>query len=136
MSVFSQYLIVYSGNLKEEIPYYIRRLHGGWEVLGVALMLLHFALPFAVLLSRGSKRSGRILIVVALWILALRYVDLFWQLAPSMRGDRLGVKWTDAAALAGIGGIWLGFFLRALGSRPVVPVNAPHLKEALADGGH
>ena len=133
---FSQYLIVYSGNLKEEIPYYIRRLHGGWELLGVALMLFHFALPFAVLLSRGSKRTGRILIVVALWILALRYVDLFWQLAPSMRGDLLGVRWTDAAALAGIGGIWLGFFLRALGSRPIVPVNDPHLKEALANGGH
>jgi hypothetical protein len=133
---FSQYLIVYSGNLKEEIPYYIRRLHGGWQVLAVALMLFHFALPFAVLLSRGSKRNARVMLVVAVWMLVLRYADLFWQLAPSMRGDTLSVKWTDFAALAGIGGVWLGVFLRALGSRAVVPVNDPHFKEALADGGH
>lgn len=135
---FSQYLIIYSANLKEEIPYYIRRGQGGWEFVTVLLVACNFVLPFMVLLSRDVKRSRRMLLWVAVWVAALRYLDLYWMLAPSMRGDSLAgaLTWMDAAALAGIGGLWLGMFLRGLGSQPVVPARDPAFQEAMAHGGH
>ncbi len=133
---FSQFLIVYSANIKEEIPYYIRRFHGGWEYLSVALIAFNFAVPFLVLLSRDLKRNPRPLLAVALYVIVFRFADIFWTLAPSMRGDAFRVHWMDFAALAGIGGLWLGVFLKSLATRPAVPVNDPRLEEALANGGH
>jgi hypothetical protein len=125
---FSQFLIIWSGNLPEETPWYVRRLHGGWQYIGLAIVLLHFALPFLLLLSRDLKRHGRRLVLVALLVLAMRFVDLFWLIAPSLHTQRLGVHWLDVAALIGNGGLWLGVFAWQLQQRPLLPVRDPDFR--------
>jgi hypothetical protein len=124
---FSQFLITWSGNLPDEIPWYVSRLRGGWEWVALAIVVFHFALPFVVLLSRDVKRRPRALGLLALALVALRFVDLFWMVAPAFHPAQLMVHWLDAAALLGLGGLWLGVFVRELASRPLVQTNDPSL---------
>src|SRR5437867_1559766 len=88
---FSQYLIIWSGNLPEEIAWYLHRLQTGWRVVGVALVLFHFAVPFCLLLSRAVKRQGRMIVKVAVGILIVRLVDLFWLIAPEFHRTGIAV---------------------------------------------
>ena len=131
---FSQFLIIWSGNLPEETPYYIKRLTGGWQYFQLALILFHFALPFFLLLSRSRKRSGPRLVKVAGLILLMRFVDLYMQIIPAGHHSEVHFSWMDLAAPVGIGGLWLSAFLRQLESRPVLPVHDPHFAEALESG--
>jgi hypothetical protein len=134
---FSQYLIIYSGNLVEEIPYYVTRTTGGWGVVALLLVVFHFALPFALLLSRDLKRSGNRLIVVALGILVMRVIDLFFLVAPEFQTQGFSIHWLDIVAPIGVGGLWLWLFLTQLRQRPLLPLRDPHLAEALEGaGGH
>ena len=133
---FSQFLIIWAGNMADEIPWYVERLRGGWEYIGLALVVLHFALPFALLLSRDLKRNFRLLTGVALLILFMRFVDLYWLVAPDFRKGQFGVSWMDFIAPIAIGGIWLAFFAMQLNKRPLLPVRDPHLEEALEHGRH
>jgi len=131
---FSQFLIVWSGNLPEETPYYIKRLTGGWQYLQLVLILFHFALPFFLLLSRSLKRTGAKLVKVAGLILLMRFVDLYMQIIPAGHHAEFHFSWMDLAAPVGIGGLWLSAFLRQLENRPVLPVRDPHFAEALESG--
>jgi hypothetical protein len=131
---FSQFLIIWAGNLPDEIPWYVERLRGGWQFVGLALVMLHFALPFALLLSRDVKRDYRLLARVAVLILAMRLVDLYWMVAPSFRRTHFGVSWMDFVLPIGIGGVWLAYFTRQLSRRSLMPVRDPQLEEALAHG--
>lgn len=133
---FSQFLIIWAGNLPEEVPWYLKRLRGGWQWLGLALVLFHFALPFLLLLSSEVKRSRRPLLAVAMLILLMRVVDLFWLIVPAHddpHGASLAPHWPDvllcAAALIGMGGLWLALFLWQLGRRPLLPAHDPVLLE-------
>ncbi|HVO11886.1 MAG TPA: hypothetical protein VMX54_14195 [Vicinamibacteria bacterium] len=134
---FSQWLIIWSGNTTEETPFYVRRLQGGWEVVGAALVLFHFALPFALLLSRPLKRSARALSVVAWLMLVMQVVDLYWLIAPDLMGHGtravpLRVHWLDFSAVLGIGGLWLYLLLRQARRRPVLPLGEPEVRALLA----
>jgi hypothetical protein len=131
---FSQFLIIWSGNLPEETPYYLKRLTGGWQYFQLALIVFHFVLPFFLLLSRSLKRSGAKLVKVAVLILVMRFVDLYMQIIPAGHHAELHFSWMDLAAPIGIGGLWLSAFLRQLESRPVLPVRDPHFAEALESG--
>jgi hypothetical protein len=131
---FSQFLIIWAGNLPEEIPWYLERLRGGWEFIGLILIFGHFALPFALLLSRDLKRNFKLLAGIAIYILIIRYVDLYWLVAPDFRKGALGVSWMDFAAPIALGGFWLAYFLFQLEKRPLMPLNEPHLEEALEHG--
>ncbi len=124
---FAQFLITWSGNLPEEIPWYVSRLRGGWEWVALAVVLFHFVLPFVVLLSRDVKRRPRALATLALGLVALRFVDLFWLIVPAFHPAQLVVHWLDAAALVGLGGVWLAVFVRELASRPLLQLNDPSL---------
>jgi hypothetical protein len=126
---FSQFLIIWSGNQPETITWYKHRSGGGWQYVALALFLLNFALPFALLLSRFTKRRIHVLARVAVIVLAMRLVDLFWVVAPNFHHE-FHVHWLDVAAPAGIGGVWLWFFLRELKSRPVLPLRDPRLEGA------
>lgn len=130
---FSQFLIVWSGNLPEEIPWYIRRLASGWQWLALVLVLFHFALPFLLLLSRDLKRNARLLGTVAGGVLFVRLVDLFWLVGPDMKGHGhgLSVHWMDLAAVAAVGGAWLWTFAGHLKDRPLLPLGEPELREML-----
>ncbi len=132
---FSQFLIIWSGNLPEEIPWYVRRLQGGWQWVGLVLVLFHFALPFLLLLSRDLKRNARTLVKVAWAVLLMRLVDLFWLTAPQPGTGGFRVHWMDLAAPVGIGGLWLAIFFGQLGRRPLLALNDPEFKEVLAHAG-
>jgi hypothetical protein len=134
---FSQLLIIWSGNVSEETPFYLRRLQGGWQLLAVALLVFHFALPFALLLSRPLKRSARALGAVAALMLVMQLVDLYWLIGPDLLGHGhedapLRVHWMDLAAALGIGGLWLHLFARQARAAPVLPTGEPEVRELLA----
>jgi hypothetical protein len=150
---FSQFLIIWSGNLPEEIPWYMRRLFGGWGYVAVALVVFHFALPFILLLSRERKRRARALVLVALLVLVMRVVDLFWTIAPSVMAMHHGGAGGAEAGHGGlpdvvayalnfitpiaIGGFWLWWYARELASRPLLPLGDAGLEDALAEtNGH
>lgn len=128
---FSQFLIMWSGNLPEEIRFYLARFEDGWGLVSLLLVVFHFGLPFVLLLSRDLKRNARRLAWVAILMLVMRWVDLLWQVEPAFHERNPAMYWTYLAAPIGIGGIWLFFFLRELRKRPLLPVNDPYLPEAL-----
>jgi hypothetical protein len=131
---FSQFLIIWAGNLPEEIPWYLERLNGGWQFVALALVLGHFALPFALLLSRDLKRNFRLLASIALFILLMRFVDLYWLVAPSYFKGSFHFSWMDLAAPIGLTGVWLAYYLHQLEKRPLLPRRDPQLEEALEHG--
>jgi len=128
---FSQYLIIWAGNLPEEIAWYLHRLHTGWRVIGAGLMLFHFAVPFVVLLSRTVKQHARTLAIVAIGILLVRLVDLFWLIAPEFHPDGVSVSWMDVVLPLTLGALWTSAFLWQLRGRPILPVHDPEFDEAL-----
>jgi hypothetical protein len=131
----SQFLIMWSGNLPEEIPWYIRRLHGGWQYLALALVLFHFAVPFLLLLSRDLKRNARPLALVAGLLLAFRVADVYWLVAPDMGGHGAAAgaafHWLDIAVPLGLGGLWVAAFARELRGRPLLPIGEPEIRDLL-----
>jgi len=124
----SQFLIIWSGNLPEEISWYLPRTRNGWQWVGLALIVFHFAVPFAILLSRDVKRRPTLLATFACAVLVMRIVDVFWLVRPSLV-PRLSVHWLDVAALVAVGGIWMWAFVRQLGTRALVPLHDPYLPE-------
>jgi hypothetical protein len=128
---FSQFLIVWSANLPEEIPWYLTRMEGGWRYVSAGLIIFHFFVPFLLLLNRDLKRQGTLLVAVAAWIVVMRFVDLFWLIGPLHGKGPLRVHWVDVAAPVGIGGLWLAMFIWQLRSRALLPVGDPYLKSAL-----
>ncbi len=131
---FSQFLIIWAGNLPDEITWYVARLHGGWRYIALALVLGHFALPFALLLSRDLKRNFKLLAGIAIFILCMRYVDVYWLVAPDFSRGRFAVSWMDFVAPVALGGIWLWAFVTQLEKRPLMPLGEPNLEEALQHG--
>ncbi len=127
----SQLLIIWSGDLAEEVTWYVHRTQGGWKTLSVVLALFHFALPFLVLLSRDIKRNGSRLATIALLLLAMRWVDLYWQLGPTFHHEGFAIHWLDLTTVVGLGGVWLALVLRTLGRHALLPVNDPNLGEVL-----
>jgi hypothetical protein len=132
---YSQFLIIWSGNLPEEIPWYLRRYHGTWKLIGLFLVVFHFAVPFLVLLSRSVKRRAKTVGMVALWILAVRVVDLFWLIRPEFPAAGFPLHWLDLTLPIGVGGVWLGMFARQLKTRPLLPVGEPEVRQWLAEAG-
>jgi len=135
---FSQFLIIWSGNLPEEIPWYLRRFNSGWRVVGLLLVLFHFMLPFVLLLSRDLKRNARLIALTAMVIIVMRFVDVLWLIAPEFHGRQgFSFHWMDLAAPVGLGGIWLWYFAGQLKARPLLPIRDPNLPEVLEHaGGH
>jgi hypothetical protein len=134
---FSQWLIMWAGNLPDEITWYYARTRGGWQYVGLLLMLLHFAVPFALLLGRDLKRDAGRLIWVAGWLILMRWLDLFWFIEPNFPGNQahFHFSWLDAVVPITIAGLWLAYFFWNLRRRPVVPLYDPHLRIFLGETG-
>jgi hypothetical protein len=133
---FSQYLIIWSENLPREITWVVRRTTAGWRALALILILLHFAVPFFLLLFRGVKSRGPWLGAIALGLLVLRLVDEFWRVMPAFEPGGLAIHWTHLGSLLGIGGVWVGVFVGALRRRPLLPENDPLFAPVLAEAPH
>lgn len=132
---FSQWLIIWAGNLPAEITFYLRRLNGGWGSIGLILVLFHFAVPFAMLLSRPFKRNIRKLVWVAVWLILMRYLDLFWIIEPNF-SKTLTVTLADVVVPIAIGGIWLWYFFRNLAALPLLPAYDQDAHEVLQPEHH
>ena len=131
---FSQFLIIWSGNLPEEIGFYLTRIEGAWVYLSVVLILGHFALPFVLLLNRDLKQSHMVALV-AVFVIGMRFVDLFWLMGPRDGHTAPALSWINFVTPIALGGIWIAVFLWQLGSRPLLPLGEPELAEVL-EGGH
>ncbi len=143
---FSQYLIIWSGNLTEETPYFLTRSKGGWGAMGLMLIVLHFAFPFVILLMQDFKRKAKWLAGLAVFILVMRLIDMYYIIGPSPKiGDlkkhllevpfRLS-PWDIVAPIA-VGGIWIALFIWQYRRRPIVPLNDPFFENAIKHGkGH
>jgi hypothetical protein len=128
---FSQYLIVYSGNLPEEITWYVHRLHTGWRFVALILVFFHFAAPFLILLARKVKRTPELLVRIAIGVLMVRLIDLFWLIAPTFHREGLVVHWLDIVLPAAVGALWLGCFFWQLRGRAILPLHDPQFEQAL-----
>ncbi len=143
---FSQYLIIWSGNLTEETPYFITRSKGGWGAIGLMLIVLHFAFPFLILLMQDFKRKAKWLAGLAVFILVMRLIDMFYIIGPSPKLGELKqhllevpfrlTPWDIVAPIA-VGGIWMALFIWQYRKRPIVPLNDPFFENAIKHGkGH
>jgi hypothetical protein len=130
--MFSQYLIIWSGNLAEEIPWYIARNQGAWRWLPPLLVIFHFFVPVFLLLMRDIKRNRSALVWVAAGILVMRLLDTYWMIVPGFQNS--AVHWLDATLMIGIGGLWLGVFLWQLEKMPLLPMHVALLEETTAHG--
>ncbi len=135
---FSQWLIIWSGNLPDEIGWYLHRIRGAWGWVIIAIVLLHFALPFTLLLSRERKRAGSRLIGLAILLMFMRMVDIYWYVVPNFRDAKLFSIWYLAAPI-GLGGLWLTAFFYNFRQRPLLPLYEPQVPKFLhqkAEHGH
>ena len=132
---FSQLLIIWSGNQPEEITFYYSRLHSQWGVVAVIVVIFHFFVPFFLLLSRDLKRNTNLLPKVALWLIFMRLVDLFWMTRPEFTPHAWPNVW-DLAALLALGGLWFFVFAGQLKQLPLLPLGDPKLAEAIEHHEH
>jgi len=127
---FSQWLIIWAGNLPEEITWYMRRLHGGWGSVALFLVVFQFFVPFFLLLSRHLKRDVTRLVWLAVWLICVRYIDLFWLVEPNF-STSFQVTWADLLIPFGMGGLWLAYFCHNLNSMPLLPAYDVYAKQVL-----
>jgi len=132
---FSQLLIIWSGNQPEEITFYRTRLYGEWGVVAVIVLIFHFFVPFFLLLSRDLKRNPRLLPKVAIWMIGMRLVDLFWMTRPEFTARAIP-SWIDFVVPIALIGLWVGFFAFNLQKLPLLPLGDPKLAEAIAHHEH
>jgi hypothetical protein len=111
---FMQWLVIWAGDLPEEIHWYILRTQGGWQYLLWLLIALHFGVPFAGFLNRSVKRSHRGLLGLAALVVAGHLIDVTWRIRPALAAAGARMSWTDLATIAGAGGLWCAWFLWAL----------------------
>jgi len=131
---FSQLLIIWAGNLPSEITFFTRRLYSGWQAMGLALVVFHFAIPFLLLLSRPFKRDPRTLVWLASWLIFMRFVDLYWYIEPNF-SKTVHLNWLALVVPVAIGGFWMAMFLHNLRSRPLLPAYDMHAQEFLEYAG-
>lgn len=135
MSYF-QYLLIWAGNLTEEIPWFLRRAYGEWQPVAVFVVLVSFAVPFFLLLFRGLKRNVRTLGAITALLLLTRPIDMFWLVKPAFVTEGWLLHWLDVAAVVGVGGVWLAAFAWLLARRPLLPLRDPRLAETKVEAVH
>ncbi len=133
---FSQFLIIWSGNLPEEIPWYLDRIRGHWGVIVTLDFLFHWLIPFTLLLSRDLKRNKKRLVLVCQWMVFAKAFDLFWLIEPNFKdaARNLHFSWgilEYAAVPVAMTAFWVAYFCTQLKTRPLVQTNDPHLAEIL-----
>ncbi len=133
---FFEMMLIWMANLRDEVIWYLPRIAGGWRAVAWAIFLLHFALPFFLLLMRDIKRNALLLGRVAGLILFMHLVFFYYQIMPAFPDTRVWQHWMDFLTPVGIGGIWLWYFLWELGRRPVLPLHDLNRDEAVHQREH
>lgn len=133
---FSQFIIIWSANLYEETFWYLYRSKGGWIEVSILMAVLLFALPFLLFLFKSNKRNSGRLAKIALVVFIARILEVYWLVGPTFRKEALAVHWLDAAAWAGIGGLWLWLFAGGLAKAPLLSGDARFTEFAKGGSGH
>jgi len=128
---FSQFIIIWSANIPEEIPHYLNRWDNSYKYLSIFIIVGHFIVPYALLLSRDLKRNMGKLRIIATWILAARVADYYWHVAPELTKGGMSISLLDVALPLALGGVFISLFVSNLGGRSLLPVNDPALDKAL-----
>jgi len=128
---FSQYFLIWYANIPEETIWFMHRWEGSWKIVTMILVLGHFVVPFFALIIRGTKRNLRILGIMAVWMLVMHWVDLYWIVLPSLDHHGVHLCWMDAAGVIGIGGVFVRIFIRRLKADPIIPINDPSLQNSI-----
>jgi hypothetical protein len=129
---FSQYFLIWYGNIPEETVFYLHRSQGGWKTLSALLAAGHFVVPFFFLMSYKVKRSPALLVTGATWMAAMHYLDIYWLIMPVLHEHDVHFHALDVAAFAGIGGLWLALAGWAMTRGPLVPLGDPRLERSLS----
>jgi hypothetical protein len=129
---FSQYMLIWYGNLPEEILWFEHRLEGSWLWVSVLLVAGHFVVPFFALMPRAMKRKRGVLAFFAGWLLLMHFVDLYWQVMPVFHPHGFAFSWINLAAMAAVGGSMGLVFWSGFREKPLIPVGDPRLSKALA----
>jgi hypothetical protein len=128
---FSQYMLIWYGNLPEEGVWYARRLTGSWSFFRPLFVFGHFFVPFFFLLPRASKRNLKMLGFFSGWMLLMHYADIYWQVMPVLHKQGFAPSWMDLAALVAVVSTYGLAFWSGLRRRPLVPVGDPRLNQCL-----
>ncbi len=129
---FSQYFLIWYGNIPEETIYYMKRQVGSWGSIGMLLAFGHFLVPFFFLMPRAVKRSSSLLILAAVWQLAMHFLDLHWCVMPVLHHEGVQLGLTDVAAFCAVGGVFLAAIGWVSSRRALVPLGDPRLPESLS----
>jgi hypothetical protein len=132
--MLAQFIIIWSGNLPEHIVWYLRRIGPAWKTLAALLVAFHFLAPFLILLSRLTKQKAPVLIKVAFGILFMRFLDLFWLIAPELNEGVFRVHVLDAIVPVALGGVWVYFFAGYLSAQSLVVKHDPRFEHVLNGG--
>ncbi len=124
---FSQFLLIWCANIKEEVPYYINRISGGWQIVTIVLAVGHFALPFLFLLRRETKRVRSSLLIAACFMLIMRFTDYLYLLGPSFSPKHFHLPVSQVTCLIGIGGLWLSYFIYQWNLYPPIAARDPRV---------
>lgn len=133
-TAFSEFLLVWYANTHEEIPHYLVREHGGWGAIALMLVIFHFFLPFFMLLMRPIKDRPQTIAIVAIVVIVMRYIALYWLVTPSWYGENFHYSWISLATLAGIGGVWMFAFIGQLKGQTIIPIHETWVEEAIREG--
>lgn len=132
---FSQFMLIWIGNLPEEIPYYLRRTTNGWQYYAIIMTVFHFFVPFLLLLFRHVKSDPKVLRWVCIGLLIVCFTDVFWWINPTFIHENYSVYWLmDIAAWVGVGGVWIWYYLGQLAKRPLLPTRELYILEAYNHG--
>jgi hypothetical protein len=135
---FAEFLIIWSGNVPDELPWYLNRIHGGWWVICSLDFICHWLIPFCLLLSRDLKRNKQKMIWITCWMIFARCLDMFWLIEPNFKdaagnlhlAGNIGILAYITVPVAMIAA-WMAYYMTQLMERPLVNVNDPHLEEIL-----
>lgn len=128
---FSQYFLIWYGNVPEETVWYLKRWEGSWKAVSMLILFGHFVLPFVALLFRFTKRNRTALFMLALWILVMHWVDMYWLVYPEFLPTGADFSWLEPATMLLVGGTFLWAFWSRFVANPVVPVADPKLADSI-----
>jgi hypothetical protein len=129
---FSQFMLIWYADIPEETIWYLHRWEGSWRAVSILLVVGHFVLPFFFLMSRHIKRNPVTLVLGAVWLLGMHYLDLFWMIMPNVYHGNASFGLSEILSFVGVGGVFVGAFTFLLSRAPLIPVKDPRLPESLA----
>ena len=128
---FSQYFLIWYGNIPEETVWFLHRWEGSWKTVSMVIVFGHFVLPFLILVTRSAKRNLKLLWVMGFWFLIMHWLDLYWLVLPAFHKHSAHFSWLDFTAMLGVGGVFMAIFWKNLTGNKLIPMNDPELAESL-----